>query len=144
MPLPPGLLPIARQLHAALRVELDHEIEIERLVSDGRYARDVLLVCDACMSTGLPLLATQFRALLTPPEAQEAQEGTMVMNMPASMARRAIEAAWEEDVLPMPVVAPVSAAGAPAPARTSPRPALRQAPAGSWLQRWWARLGRRR
>ena len=145
MSLPPGLLPVARQLHAALLVEIGHEIEIERLVSDGRYARDVLLVCDACPSTGLPLLATQFRALVAPAEAAEAaleaKDAAIVMNMPDSMARRAMAAAWAKDSQPMPAA---EAAGAPAPpARASPRPALRQAHAGSWLRRWWARLGRR-
>ena len=143
MSLPPGLLLIARQLHAALLLEIGHEIEIERLVSDGRYARDVLLVCDACAATTLPLLATQFRAMVAPVEAAEAEamDTDIVMNMPDSMARRAMAAAWAKDSQPMPAA---EAAGAPAPpARASPRPALRQAPAGSWLRRWWARLGRR-
>ena len=143
MSLPPGLLPITRQLHAAVLVEIGHEIEIERLVSDGRSARDVLLVCEACTSSGLPLLAAQFRALMAPHEtAQEAQAATG-MNMPDSMARRAMAAAWARDSQPMPVTDGASTAAPTLPARASPRPALRQAPAGSWLQRWWARLGRR-
>ena len=140
MSLPPGLLPIARQLHAALLAEIDHEIEIERLVSDGRYARDVLLVCDACPATGLPLLARQFRALVAPLDAAADSEPP-AMDMPDSMARRAVQAALAIDSQPMPVDA---AASAPAsPARTAARPAPRQAAAGTWLQRWWARLGRR-
>ena len=67
MSLPPGLLPLAHQLHASLLREIGHEIQIERLVSDGRYARDVLLVCDACPGTDLVGLAAQCRALLQPP-----------------------------------------------------------------------------
>ena len=141
MTLPPGLLPIARQLHAVLLLEVEHEIEIERLVSDGRYARDVLLVCDACPTTVLPLLAAQFRALVAPTEAVGSMESAPAMNMPDSMARRAMEAAWAKDSLPMPAA---DAASPPAPLnRSSPRPAQRQARAGSWLRRWWARLGRR-
>ena len=56
-------LQFAQQLHQSLLRELGHEIKIERLVSDARYARDVLLVCDAYPGTELASLAAQFRAL---------------------------------------------------------------------------------
>ena len=55
-------LHIAHQLQAALQLELEHEIEVERLLGDTLYARDVLLVCDALRSAGLSALAAQFRA----------------------------------------------------------------------------------
>jgi hypothetical protein len=41
--------------------EIDHAILIDRLLSDERYARDVLLVCDALGAGDLPALATLFR-----------------------------------------------------------------------------------
>lgn len=63
MPSTSSRLQFAHQLHQSLLRELGHEIEIERLVSDTRYARDVLLVCDACPGTDLVGLAEQFRAL---------------------------------------------------------------------------------
>ena len=63
MPSRSSRLQFAHQLHQSLMRELGHEIEIERLVSDARYARDVLLVCDACPGTELANLAAQFRAL---------------------------------------------------------------------------------
>ena len=139
MSLPPGLLPIARQLHAVLQLELAHEIEIERLVSDSRYARDVLLVCDACPQTVLPKLAMQFRALLGPAEAMA--DEAPVMDMPDSMAQRAMEAAWAPDSRPV----PAADAGhpPPSPPDAAQRPTQPKPPASAWLQRWWTRLGRR-
>ena len=138
MTLPSGLLPIAHRLHAVLLLEIEHEIEIERLVSDERYARDVLLVCDACPQTVLPQLATQFRAMLAPPEpAAAALEDAPVIDLPDSMARRATAAAWAAE------------AANPPPSRPdAPHPlARRKTPAPAWLQRWlqgWrTRLGRR-
>ena len=53
---------IARQLQAVLQLELAHVIEIERLLGDAHYARDVLLVCDALRSEDVTALAAQFRA----------------------------------------------------------------------------------
>ena len=53
---------IARQLQAVLQVELEHVIEIERLLGDAHYARDVLLVCDALRNADLTALVAQFRA----------------------------------------------------------------------------------
>ena len=58
---------IARQMQAVLQVELEHVIEIERLLGDAHYARDVLLVCDALRCEDLAALAAQFRAASAPP-----------------------------------------------------------------------------
>ena len=137
MSLPPGLLPIAHQLHAALLVEIDHEIEIERLVSDGRYARDVLLVCDACPTTGLPQLAAQFRALVLPPtEAEAYAHQAQVMDVPPSMALRAMTSAWA------PASGSLPAADSNRQPRAPAQPTAHAQPAspGGRLQRWWARM----
>ena len=139
MTLPSGLLPIARRLHAVLLLEIEHEIEIERLVSDERYARDVLLVCDASRQTVLPQLATQFRAMSAP--AGAAVDEAPVMDMPDSMAQRAMEAAWAPDSHPVP--AADMGHPAPVPADAALRPAPPKPPASAWLQRWWTRLGKR-
>ena len=88
---PNGLLPIARQMHAALVVEIGHEIEIERLVGDGRYARDVLLVCEACHDPMLKRLAGEFRALVA--AANSADARPLPIAVPASMLERAMAAA---------------------------------------------------
>ena len=142
MSLPPGLLPIARQLQSVLLLEIEHEIEIERMVSDERYARDVLLVCDACPQTVLPQLATQYRAVWAPAAAAAAAAAAQeapAMAMPDSMARRAIEAAWAPDSRPL----PAAAAHPPPPSAAALQPAQPRPPASAWLQRWWTRLGRR-
>ncbi len=63
---PLSRLQIAQRLFQSLLRELDHSIELERLLGDPRYARDVLLVCEACTGTELPALAALFRASAPP------------------------------------------------------------------------------
>ena len=67
-PIPPsiGRLQLARRIYQVLVREIDHAIEVERLLTDDRYARDVLLVCDALPGSEAPPLATQFRAMPPP------------------------------------------------------------------------------
>ena len=62
----PSRLQIAQRLHQALQTEIDHGIEIERLLAEPRYARDVLLVCDALPGGELGTLAALFRAVSPP------------------------------------------------------------------------------
>ena len=52
---------IASRIDLQLRRHLDQGVDVARAVSDARYARDMLLVCDAMQGTRLPLLARQFR-----------------------------------------------------------------------------------
>ena len=52
---------IAHRIDMQLRRHLGEGVDAERTLRDGRYARDVLLVCDAMHETDLPLLARQFR-----------------------------------------------------------------------------------
>ena len=59
----PTRLQIATRMHELLLREIGHGIEVERLLTRDRYARDVLLVCDACNDTELPRLAADFRRL---------------------------------------------------------------------------------
>lgn len=56
-------LQIATRMHELLLAEIGCGIEVERLLTRDRYARDVLLVCDACAGTELPQLSAQFRRL---------------------------------------------------------------------------------
>ena len=70
MPKPLSRLQIAQSLYSELLREIGHAIKIERLLSEPRYARDVLLVCDACPGSDLPSLAAQFRALVPMPVVQ--------------------------------------------------------------------------
>jgi hypothetical protein len=52
---------IANRIDLQLRHHLGQGVDASRVLSDARYARDMLLVCEAMEGTGLPLLARQFR-----------------------------------------------------------------------------------
>lgn len=52
---------IAQRIDLKLRHQLGEGVDVQRTLSDERYARDVLLVCDAMAGTDLPLMARQFR-----------------------------------------------------------------------------------
>jgi hypothetical protein len=56
-------LQIATRIHFALLRELGIGIDVGRLLKHPLYARDVLLVCDACTLPDLPRLATAFRGI---------------------------------------------------------------------------------
>jgi hypothetical protein len=53
---------LAERIDLGLRRHLGEGIDTRRALRDERYARDLLLVCDAMAGTPLPLLARQFRA----------------------------------------------------------------------------------
>jgi hypothetical protein len=53
---------IASRIDLQLRRHLGQAVDTYRAVSDARYARDMLLVCEAMQGTELPQLALQFRA----------------------------------------------------------------------------------
>jgi hypothetical protein len=61
-----GRLQLAQRIHQVLAREIDHAIEVERLLTDPHYARDVLLVCDALPGSEAPPLAARFRTLPGP------------------------------------------------------------------------------
>jgi len=52
---------IAQRIDLKLRHLLGEGVDSQRTISDERYARDVLLVCEAMKDTDLPVLARQFR-----------------------------------------------------------------------------------
>ena len=58
----PSSLQIATRIHVLLLHEIGQGIDIENMVSRPRYARDVLLVCDACRGSELVELAQLFRS----------------------------------------------------------------------------------
>ena len=53
---------IAARIDMGLRRALGEGVDAQRTLDDPRYARDVLLVCDAMTGTDLPELARRFRA----------------------------------------------------------------------------------
>jgi hypothetical protein len=54
-------LQLAKRIHQLLLREIGHAIEVERLLADPLYARDVLLVCDAVHGGELAALSSLFR-----------------------------------------------------------------------------------
>ncbi len=86
LPATPSRLQIAQRVHQALLREIGHGIEIERLLGDERYGRDVLLVCDACPGNDLQALALLFRSLPMPvlASAQPAQPAQPAQAAPGS------------------------------------------------------------
>ncbi len=60
-------LQLAQRIHQRLLQEIDHAIEVERLLAEPRYARDVLLVCEAIPGGELAALAALFRESGQPP-----------------------------------------------------------------------------
>ena len=145
MPLPPGLLPLAQELHTSVLRAIDHEIEIERMVSDARYARDVLLVCDACQGTELPALAAQWRSLTprppsvpTPPRLDDAPTSAPMDLPPMQTAWSAGSDFGPDANMARPTLPPVPAVP-PVPEVPSARDANAGTTPGRWLQRCWAR-----
>jgi hypothetical protein len=58
----PSPLQIATKIHFYLMRELGQGIDVEKMLKQPRYARDVLLVCDVCTGTELAQLAQQYRS----------------------------------------------------------------------------------
>ena len=57
----PTRMQVATRIHFELLRELGQGVDIERMLKQPRYARDVLLVCDAYPGTELADLAMRFR-----------------------------------------------------------------------------------
>jgi len=56
-------LQLATRIHYALLRDIGQGIDVGRLLKHPLYARDVLLVCDACSGHDLRRLATAFRGV---------------------------------------------------------------------------------
>ena len=118
----PSRLQIAQRLHQALQAEIEHGIEIERLLSEPRYARDVLLVCDALPGGELGTLAALFRAASPP-----------APGWTGGLGHTQHDSDWPRDSAGFGASRP-PAVGAPTDAEpAAPSPA---APAKGWRPRW--------
>jgi hypothetical protein len=121
-------LQLAQRIHQLLLREIDHAIEVERLLADPRYARDVLLVCEAVPGGELQPLASLFREASRPLAGQTEEPGH---------APQANE--WGHDTSGFGVTQPPpmpSAGGTRRASDSEPAP-LERAPR-SWLPRWRA------
>lgn len=68
-------LQLATRIHYALLRETGIGIDVGRLLKQPLYARDVLLVCDACSGHDLRRLATAFRGASLPAGADGSAVG---------------------------------------------------------------------
>jgi hypothetical protein len=128
-PQPNDRLQLAQRLHQVLLREIDHAIEVERLLTDAHYARDVLLVCDALAGSEAPPLARQFRAL--PPPAADLAGG------PGAPGHAQQSTDWSRDTSGFGITQPP-----PMEAAAGARPGAGEPPDGqperrrNWLPRW--------
>jgi hypothetical protein len=91
---------IASRIDLQMRRHLGQVVDTLRAISDNRYAKDLLLVCDAMEGTDLPQLATQFRAIdeqimaarraLAPRPATRLPSDHAPMALPAAAAQRPV------------------------------------------------------
>lgn len=61
----PSRLQVATRIHFLMLRELGRGIDVAQMLNRCLYARDVLLVCDACPGTDLCKLSQQFREIST-------------------------------------------------------------------------------
>jgi hypothetical protein len=107
-------LRIAGRLHRLLERELGQGLDAQRMLSEPRYARDVLLVCKALHGTDAPWLAQAFRSALAVAE-DEARA-----NAPAFAASDFLHSVF--DAVFGPMLSQRSAPGRQRPITTSPLP----------------------
>lgn len=91
---------IVSRIDLQLRRHLGQAVDAHRAVSDARYAKDLLLVCEAMEGTDLPQLATQFRAAdeqmsaarraLAPRQTMRVPVAYTPMPVPAAAAQRPV------------------------------------------------------
>ena len=119
-------LQLAQRIHQLLLREIDHAIEVERLLADPRYARDVLLVCEAVPGGELQPLASLFRQASRPVSGQPEEPGH---------APQANE--WGRDTSGFGVTQPPPMPSTGGNRRASDsEPAPLDAPRRGWLPRW--------
>lgn len=123
-------LQLAQRIHRLLAKEIEHAIEVERLLADPRYARDVLLVCEAVPGGELGALAALFR------EASAGLQGP-----PGSPGHAPQANDWGRDTSGFGMTQPPSVSAPVAMPHTSRRasdsePAPLTPARPSWLPRW--------
>ncbi len=94
MPKTQNRLQIATKIHFFLLRELDHGIDIQKMLTSERYARDVLLVCQACRGTELALLAEQYERAMPHVPAAHGGPDTETGALPAQAPPPAAGLSW--------------------------------------------------
>jgi hypothetical protein len=123
-------LQIATRIHYLLLREIGQGIDIERMLKQPRYERDVLLVCDACPGTELATLAQQYREAGMPPAA-----GVNVRR--GGHAPQAT--GWSGSTTGFGITRPLEAADTAASEIEPDKPGPKRPPKRNWISRWWQR-----
>jgi hypothetical protein len=89
-------LEIADRIDALLQDELGRGIDLQRMVAEPLYRRDVLLVCDAHRGHELADLARQYRAALAgTPEPDAAEERAAAPSGWGAMTSGFVSSLWD-------------------------------------------------
>lgn len=118
----PSPLQIATKIHFFLMRELGRGIDVEQMLAQPRYARDVLLVCDACRGTELAELAAAYR------QARDTHD-RLQASQTASPGHASQPTEWSRNTTGFGVSRPLDDSTPPEP---GPPPAGQR----SWLARW--------
>ena len=119
MPNQTTALQIANKIHLFLMRELGKGIDVDLMVRRPAYARDVLLVCDACIGSELAQLSQQYRrAVPAAPNSRAGGGGTRPGHAPHGLE-------WSRDSSGFGITGPLEL-GLADPARRRP---------GGWLRR---------
>ncbi len=121
----PSPLQIATKIHFYLMRELGRGIDVEQMLQHPRYARDVLLVCDACAGTELADLASQYRKVRALYQSLEASRPT------AAPGRAPHPTDWSHNTTGFGLSRPLDDDAVPPAAGPAPSGGMRQ-----WLTRW--------
>ena len=94
-PLPDPRLALAHRIHLGLMRELGQGIDLRQLLDDDRYARDVLLVCQAYPATELAALGAAFAQLARPTPTAAPAAGIGADRGRARPGRRGVRAGFD-------------------------------------------------
>ena len=94
-------LQLATRIHYALMRELGQGIDVGRFLKHPLYARDALLVCDACAGHDLRRLAIAFRAACAPAPAAAGAAGGTTSRFGASQPWSSSLASLPPDSIPV-------------------------------------------
>jgi hypothetical protein len=117
----PSRLQIATRMHHLLMGDLGQGIDVEQMLRQERYARDVLLVCDAYKGGELALLAQQYRT--SPPMGDD------------TMGRAVRPTDWSRNTSGFGVSRPMEILDPPQERRAVSPPSLSQRLVNRWRQR---------
>lgn len=127
---------LAQRIHQLLLREIDHAIEVERLLADPRYARDVLLVCEAVPGGELVPLAALFREASRAEQHHDDAPGYMPQSNDWGRDTSGFGVSQPPPISgPAPLQAPSPGSGRRA---SDSEPAPLDARPRSWLPRWRA------